>query len=373
MLEEAARRDAERRAQILGRPVEPMTSTTESKPMPMNGQHIAAETTETAKPAETAELVDLASRRGGGTLPPHSDEALALRFADENADKLRYVHEWGRWFRWTGQHWRQDKTLVAFDAARALCREAAKRAKSKAEKIASAKTVYAVVQLARADRRIAATADQWDADPWLLNTPGGTVELRTGKLRPHRRDDHITQMTAAAPRGECPMWLNFLNDIFGRDLELVSFLQRWAGYCLTGVTIEQKLVFGHGTGNNGKGVTISTLAGIVGDYALTSPMETFIASHSDKHPTDLAMLRGARLVTATVTEKGRTWAESKIKTLTGGDKVAARFMRQDFFEFVPQFKLMITGNHKPALTGVDEAIRRRPAPALPRDRARGQA
>jgi putative DNA primase/helicase len=97
----------------------------------------------------------------------------------------------------------------------------------------------------------------------------------------------------------------------------------------------------------------------MGDYALAAPIETFTASTSDRHPTDLAMLRGARLVTASETEKGRAWAESKIKTLTGGDKIAARFMRQDFFEYVPQFKLMISGNHKPALTGVDEAIRRR--------------
>ena len=112
-------------------------------------------------------------------------------------------------------------------------------------------------------------------------------------------------------------------------------------------------------GANGKSVFISTVAGIFGDYHTTAPIETFTASHSDRHPTDLAGLRGARLVTATETEEGRRWAEARLKTLTGGDKVAARFMRQDFFEYRPAFKLMIAGNHKPGLRSVDEAIRRR--------------
>ncbi len=131
------------------------------------------------------------------------------------------------------------------------------------------------------------------------------------------------------------------------------------GYALTGSTQEHALFFLHGTGANGKGVFLSTIAGVLRDYAATAPMETFIASNSDRHPTDLAGLRGTRLVTAQETEEGRRWAESKIKALTGGDRIAARFMRQDFFEFTPQFKLIIAGNHKPGLRGVDEAMRRR--------------
>ena len=119
------------------------------------------------------------------------------------------------------------------------------------------------------------------------------------------------------------------------------------------------MFFGYGTGGNGKGVFVNTVSGVMGDYATTAPMETFIASQSDRHPTELAGLRGARLVTAQETEEGRRWAESKIKALTGGDPIAARFMRQDFFEYSPQFKLLIVGNHKPGLRGVDEAMRRR--------------
>src|SRR5262249_54056800 len=110
---------------------------------------------------------------------------------------------------------------------------------------------------------------------------------------------------------------------------------------------------------DGKSAYLNTLAGIMGEYHRTAPIETFTASSHDRHPTDLAGLRGARFVTATETEDGRAWAESRIKQMTGGDKIAARFMRQDFFEFVPQFKLLISGNHKPSFRGVDEAIRRR--------------
>ena len=131
------------------------------------------------------------------------------------------------------------------------------------------------------------------------------------------------------------------------------------GYALTGATSRARLFFLWGPGANGKGTFVNTIAGILGDYHRTAPIETFTATFSDRHPTDLAGLRGARLVTATETEEGRRWAEAKIKTLTGGDQISARFMRQDFFDYLPQFKLMIAGNHKPGLRSVDEAIRRR--------------
>jgi putative DNA primase/helicase len=308
---------------------------------------------------ETAGIDKLASLNAthAAVAELNTEDAIALRFAEERAGSLRYVHKWGRWFNWNGQRWEEDTTLLAFDLARDLCRKVAKQLRIR--KLRSAKTVAAVVQLARADRRLAATASQWDADPWLLNTPGGTVDLRSGTIRAHRPEDYCTKMTAVAPGGECLLWLSILRYIFGGNDDLVSFVQRWSGYSLTGVTVEQKLVFEYGTGGNGKGVTTGAIAGVMGDYAMAAPMETFIASNSDRHPTDLAMLRGARLVTASETEDGRAWAESRIKQMTGGDKISARFMRQDFFEFMPQFKLLISGNHKPSFRGVDEAIRRR--------------
>jgi putative DNA primase/helicase len=134
---------------------------------------------------------------------------------------------------------------------------------------------------------------------------------------------------------------------------------RMTGYALTGSTREHALAFLYGTGANGKSTFLNAVTGAAGDYHRTAPIETFTATNSERHPTDLAGLRGARLVTAVETEEGRRWAESKIKALTGGDKIAARFMRQDFFEYTPQFKLIIAGNHKPGLRSVDEAMRRR--------------
>jgi putative DNA primase/helicase len=293
--------------------------------------------------------------------PALTDEGLALRFVDKHVETLRYVAAWSRWLEWDGTRWKPDTTLHAFDLARGVCRTASAEANKPklAALMASAKTVSAVERLARSDRRMAAIVEQWDADPWLLNTPGGAVDLRTGRLRAHRRTDYCTKATAVTPGGNCPLWLAFLDRITGGDPQLRQFLQRMTGYALTGSTQDHALFFGYGTGANGKSVFCNTISGVLGDYATTAPMETFTSSGSERHPTELAGLRGARLVTAIETEEGRRWAESRIKALTGGDKISARFMRQDFFQFIPQFKLLIVGNHKPGLRGVDEAIRRR--------------
>ena len=187
-----------------------------------------------------------------------------------------------------------------------------------------------------------------------------TIDLRTGENRPARREDYSTKCSAVEPKEMAtPLWDGFIDRITGGDPDLEAYLQRVAGYCMTGFTKEHALFFLFGHGANGKSVFVNTLAGIWGDYAITAPANLCMASRTERHPTELAMLRGARLVTATETTEGRRWDEAKIKMLTGGDPIAARFMRQDFFEFEPQFKLVISGNHKPALRSVDEAIRRR--------------
>jgi putative DNA primase/helicase len=176
---------------------------------------------------------------------------------------------------------------------------------------------------------------------------------------PHRVEDYLTKITTVGAHGACPLFLAFLRRITRSDAELIAYLRRVLGYCLTGLTREHALFFCFGTGANGKSVLLSTTAGILGEYHRTPPVETFVVSNIDRHPTDLAGLRGARIVTATETEEGRHWAEARIKQLTGGDTVSARFMRQDFFDYQPAFKLVIAGNHKPSLGSVDEAIRRR--------------
>jgi putative DNA primase/helicase len=171
----------------------------------------------------------------------------------------------------------------------------------------------------------------------------------------------MTKITSVSPLASCPtpLWLSFLNRITMDDAELIAFLQRMSGYALTGLTDEHAMFFCYGTGANGKSTFLNVLTKCVDNYHRTAPIETFTDSNSERHPTDLAGLRGARFVTVVETEEGRRWAESKIKALTGGDTISARFMRQDFFECRPQFKLIIAGNHKPGLRSVDEAIRRR--------------
>lgn len=294
--------------------------------------------------------------------PAFSDDALALLFVDRHADELRYVAEWGKWYRYNGVHWEEDKTVHIFDLVRLVCREAAATTNyvTEAKATASAAKVAAVERLARADRRVAATTGQWDVDPWLLNTPDGVVDLRTGKMREHRHEDYMIKMTAVAPGGDCPQFKQFLNRIFNRDNEMIKYMQRVFGYALTGSIREQVLFFWYGTGNNGKGVLTSTARGVFANYHQTAAMTTFASTQgNEQHPTDLAMLHGARLVTSTEVEEGSRWSEAKIKTLTGGDEIQARFMRQDFFKFVPVFKLMVSGNHKPMLRSVNVAIRRR--------------
>jgi putative DNA primase/helicase len=295
--------------------------------------------------------------------PAFSDEALALGFAISSDGELHYVPAWNRWLSWDGQRWLVDERLAAFDRVRKHCRKQAVEC-NKARTgvgIASAKTIAAVERLARADRRLVAVVQDWDADPWALNTPAGIVDLRTGKIHAHHPGAMLTKITGVAPDRNCPtpVWRAFLKRVTQDDAELEAFLKRFAGYCLTGSTREHALMFLYGLGANGKSTFVNALTKCLGDYHITTAIETFTASDIDRHPTELAILRGARLVTATETEEGRRWAESRIKQLTGGERVSARFMRQDPFEYEPQFKLIIAGNHRPGLRSVDEAIRRR--------------
>ena len=294
--------------------------------------------------------------------PEFSEDNLALRFADQYGRDLRYVDKWGKWLIWDGRRWQFDDTRKVFDLSRTVCRAASAQCNEKwAKAIAGAQTVYGVTNLARADRKLAATVAQWDADPWLLSTPAGTVDLRSGALRPHSAENYITKITGVAPDPSCKitLWRSVLDRAAGGDQALQDYLQRLFGYALTGSTREHSLLFAYGRGANSKGTILNAITGCMGEYHRTAPVETFTASNVDRHPTDLAGLHGARLVTAVETEEGRRWAESRIKQLTGGDIVSARFMRQDFFDYTPQFTLIIVGNHKPGLRSVDEAIRRR--------------
>ena len=203
---------------------------------------------------------------------------------------------------------------------------------------------------------------EFDSDLLILGTPGGTVDLRAGALRHPLREDMVARLTTVipAPPGTVPsLWLGFLEDVFAGDRQLIAFMQRAAGYALTGLTTEHKLLFLFGTGRNGKSTFLNVLLELWGAYARRVPASAFLSSQGERHPTALAGLAGARLAVASELPKGRSWDEAVIKDLTGGDRMTARFMRQDFFDFDPQLSLMIAGNTQPSFRGVDEAIRAR--------------
>lgn len=313
---------------------------------------------------DAANVVPLRPRPGDADLDGFelTEDGVALAFAARHAGQLRYCHDTRSWYEWTGAIWQPDRTRIAFTWTRQVARDLARPTTDQDKRrIGRAGFAAGVETFAQADRAFAVTSETWDRDPFLLGTPAGTVELRTGELRPGRQSDFITKQTVVAPIGapDCPLWLAFLDQATGGDQGLIRFLRQWCGYSLTGDTREHALLFGFGPGGNGKSVFINTVAGIMGGYALTAGMETFTASKHDRHSTELARLRGARMVTASETEEGRAWAETRIKQLTGGDPITARFMKQDDFTFRPQFKLTIVGNNKPTLQSVDEAARRR--------------
>lgn len=285
-----------------------------------------------------------------------SEDLIALQFTREHGSSMRYDHDLGRWYQWQHTRWAPLSIPVAFHYAREIGRRlgAGKKATCKASVAGGAE------RFVRADPIHAVDSSLWDRDPWMLGTDRGTLNLKTGRMHAPRPDEYITKLTGCPPENKpAELWLQFLNDATKGDEQMQTYLQRIAGYCLTGLTTEHALFFIYGPGGNGKSVFLNMLVHILGDYAMSAPMDTFTSSKFSSHPTELAMLKGARLVTASETEEGRSWAEARLKTLTGGDPITARFMRQDFFTYQPHFKLLFAGNHQPSLNSVDPAMRRR--------------
>jgi putative DNA primase/helicase len=307
----------------------------------------------------------------GDVLPPElhgcelTEDGVAQAFAIERGNELRFCHGPNRWHRWDGTRWKVETTKLAFHWVRELARRMARSADTERTKATIGKKAFAggVETFAQSDRTFAVTPDLWDRDPWLLGTPRGSVDLRSGQLHPPSREDYITKqtpVTPAEPGTPCPIWHKFLDQITCGDRDLRRYIQQMFGYSLTGDVRGECMFFLFGSGSNGKGTLLRTVAHVMGDYAVASDMATFTLGKYDRHPTELAKLAGARMVTATETERGRTWAWSRIKELTGNERpISARFMRRDFFEFDVTFKLVFAGNHKPHLPSTDEATARR--------------
>jgi P4 family phage/plasmid primase-like protien len=305
----------------------------------------------------------------GGAIA-YSDAALASRFLKKHIDEVRYCPAMGGWMVWNGSTWARDTHRQIRYWVGVICKRASAEAlrtieeKGTAHKVAtrvaSNSSKNAVIDYAADHPAVAVRADQFDANPMLLNTPAGIVNLETGVMQKHDPKHLMTKITKCGPADRKPsLWLSFLDEATAGDKDLQAYLQRFCGYSLTGQTNEHTLTFFHGAGGNGKGTFINAITAIWQDYARTSPMATFTASRIDAHPTAIADLAGARFVQSQETDEARRWDEAKIKSLTGGDPVTARFMRADFFTYLPQFKLCFAGNHRPTINNLDRAMRRR--------------
>ena len=293
-----------------------------------------------------------------------TEDGAGLAFVARHGEVMRFCHHAQHWFIWTGRYWRREETKLAFDLARDLCRELAATAIEKDKpKIAKASFASAVERYAQADRTCAVTAEAWDRSPWFLGTPAGTVDLRTGELCEPIPDDMITRLTSVAPAehdAPHPLWTKFLGEATGQDADFQAFLQRLAGYILTGQVTEEILAFIYGVGGTGKGTFLRALVTILHDYCVNVPIEVFTANSKLNLEYYRAQMAGRRLVTASETEQGATWAESQLKEMTGNEApLSGRHPYGKPFTFSPMFKIVLVGNHAPRLKGRSEAMERR--------------
>ncbi|HET9893275.1 MAG TPA: phage/plasmid primase, P4 family [Mycobacterium sp.] len=340
----------------------------------------------------------------------------ADRLADSAAAVLRYVHPWKAWLAWDGTRWRRDergsnqefaKTVVRqlfvqAEAARgradrlrvehadllasATSSDRSKDAKAardraratdayqsvdRAEAIAdamldwakrssTAKVIGNMATLARSEPRIVAEPAEFDRQHMLLNVQNGTLDLETGKLHSHRQSDRITKICGAPydPDARAPLWEKFLAEV-QPDPDMREWLQMWFGYCLTGSISEQVMMFALGDGSNGKNLMLDTLKAIMGDYATTCAPDLLVLKNNDEHPTGFADLQGHRMVLSSEIDRGRKWAESTIKRLTGDKTIKARRMRENFYEFEATHKFNVLANNRPEVQGTDHGIWRR--------------
>jgi putative DNA primase/helicase len=303
-----------------------------------------------------------------------SDLGNARRLAAAHGRDLRYCFKNKKWYCWTGTHWAMDfsgeaerraKLAVAGIYEEASQEKDPDRRKALAQfalRSENQQRLLGLLRLAQSEPGIPVLPQELDANAWLLNCANGTLDLSTGDLREHRREDLITCLAPVAyePEAECEAWEKFIYQIHRHNVNVVLFMQQALGYALTGSTREQCLFIFWGSGANGKSTLLNMVREVMGDYARHTPTETLLAkTRGGEIPTDVARLDGPRLVTASEVDRGRRLAESLVKELTGRDTVSARFLYGEYFDFVPQFKLFLSTNNKPVIRGVDDAIWRR--------------
>jgi len=299
-----------------------------------------------------------------------TDLGNAERMVDQHGEDLLHCGTWSKLLVWTGRQWQTDDSEEAMRRAKQTVRSLYGEAEGATDddrrklllkhavRSETASKLQAMVMLSRSERAIQVKPAQMDSDPWVLNVANGLVDLRSGALLPHRRQARCTRLVPIAyqPDATCPYWLQFLDRVLMHDPEQIKFIQRAVGYTLTGLIDERCLFMLWGTGRNGKSTFLQALANLCGEYGMRTPTETLLVARGERIPNDIARLKGARYVFASEVEEGRRLAESMIKDVTGGDTISARFMRGEWFDYQPQFKIWLGTNHKPVILGTDEAI-----------------
>jgi putative DNA primase/helicase len=297
----------------------------------------------------------------------YTELAQAKKFIDMSDDTLRYVEELDRWFRWNGRYWENISKLVIVEDIRQMNRQDAlciPKGKGPTKQMCSLRFARNIEGFCRGDRRCLLELEELDADPWLLGTPDGIFDLRTGERIPEDQRPYVMMVTAVAPadvadKTTCPVFLKFMGEFTCADEDLRRFLLQYAGYSLTGDMREQCLIFLYGDGDNGKTVFLHIVRNLLGDYAMTAAVDLFATTSIGKHATGFADLHRKRCVITNETQEGQTLRMDKIKGITGQDLMRANFMRKDNFEFLPVCKLFMFGNHKPNLPDVGKAVKKR--------------
>lgn len=301
-----------------------------------------------------------------------TDTGNAERFAWKYRGEFLYCHPWNKWLHWTGTHWSEDREGRTLKSTKAIPRmidaaleivgeDRCKDFRSWATRSESKEKRKAMLELASSEPGMSVIPHKLDSDPWLLNCHNGTLDLRTAEIREHDPSDLITRClsTGYYVGAKCPGWLAFLHEVFAADKTVIDFIQRALGYALTGSTMEQRMFVLYGTGQNGKSTMMGVIQDLMEDYAKQAAPGLLLKKRNETHPTELADLRGARLVISIEADEGRRLHEELVKQMTGGDRIKARKMREDFWEFTPEFKLFLATNHRPEIRGTDLAIWRR--------------
>ena len=306
-----------------------------------------------------------------------SEDALADIFASQHGEDWRCVDAWGKWLHWDGEAWAEDRDHSRVEPMRMLYRHALQTPAGRSltpdgrRKMGGQARAYASLRYAGTDKRIRSVPEIWDCDPYMLGVPSGVVDLREGKLIESAREQHITMRCSVAPqRGPCPEWLKMLAYWQGGDEDVIGFLRRYLGYAMTGDGREQCMAFFYGPAASGKGTIMRLISYLLGSvpppastkfrsYHYEAPISTFLESRNDRHTTELAAMYQKRLITAEEPAAGARWDEAKIKWLTGGSFVTARYMRGDNFSFAMTGKIIVAANHRPRLATTDASIKRR--------------